>query len=131
MNFKRLWLNLKWVFGYRAVFMREPSDRQLVLYAKMGRAVATKYCAVCGGEYWVIGNPKIKGHFSPVCGRRQCYLIYYGDWKSNPANRFKRPDKEGTRNREEIRQAARKVVARRVTAQALRDKTYKPRKGET
>lgn len=74
---KKLLLNLKWTVGYRAVFMKEPSDRQLIVYAKMGRAVAGKHCAVCHGEYWVIGNPKIKGHFSPVCGRRKCYLEYY------------------------------------------------------
>lgn len=74
---KKVWLNLKWVFGYRAVLMREPSARALVVYAKMGRAVATKHCAVCGDEYWVVGNPKVRGHFSPVCGSRKCYVGYH------------------------------------------------------
>ena len=104
--FKRLWLNFKWVFGYRGVLIAPPTIEQRLMYDKLRRAVAVKDCAVCKQEYWVIGNPKIKGHFSPVCGRRECYLTYYGEWNGNPANRIKTPLLKGTRSREEVRQAA-------------------------
>jgi len=83
MNWRRLILEFKWWFGFRSVLKTEPTDAALVIYGKMGRAVATKRCAVCAGTYWVVGNPKIKGHFSPVCWRRRCYIDYY----SNPTRR--------------------------------------------
>lgn len=73
---RKIFYNLLWVFGYRAIFSKEPSNQSLVLYAKMGRAVATRHCAVCKKEYWVIGNPKVKGHVSLVCSRRACYVAY-------------------------------------------------------
>ena len=79
MTIKSLLLNIRWTLGYRAVFSKEPSDQALVLYAKMGRAVATRHCAVCRKEYWVIGNPKVKGHVSLTCSRRDCYVKFHTD----------------------------------------------------
>lgn len=73
---KLLWFNILWVFGYRSVFTKEPSQKSLIIYAKMGRAVATKHCKVCRREYWVVGNPKVRGRFSLTCGRRECYLQF-------------------------------------------------------
>jgi len=57
--------------------MREPSTSAMMVYVHMKRIVAKKTCPVCHCKYWVIGNPKIKGHFSPVCGKLKCYLAYY------------------------------------------------------
>ena len=74
---KKLWLNICWLLGYRAVFSKEPSHKSLIMYARMGRAVATKHCKVCKREYWVVGNPKVKGHVSLVCGRRECYMQFH------------------------------------------------------
>jgi len=79
MNWRRIVLELKWIFGYRAVLKRPPSDNELVVYGKIGRAIAEKRCAVCHRRYFVVGNPKVKGHFSPVCWRHKCYMEYYSD----------------------------------------------------
>ena len=90
---KKILLTLKWAFGYRAVFMREPSTSAMMVYVHMKRMVAKKTCPVCHCKYWVIGNPKIKGHFSPVCGKRKCYLTYYGDWNGKPVIKMTTPVK--------------------------------------
>jgi len=79
MTWRRIWLELCWWLGYRAVLKHDPTDASLVIYGKMGRTVAEKRCAVCHCRYWVVGNPKIKGHFSPVCWKRRCYISYYSD----------------------------------------------------
>ena len=79
MTLRRIWLELCWIFGYRAVLKHDPPDSSLVIYGKMGRTVGEHRCAVCHCRYWVVGNPKIKGHFSPVCWRRKCYIEYYSD----------------------------------------------------
>ena len=101
---KRIWLTFCWIFGYRAVFPKEPSQKALVMYAKMKRAVATKHCVVCKREYWVIGNPKVRGHFSLTCGRRECYLQfnlnkekYAPTKKKNPRGKSNKVDKSITR----------------------------------
>jgi len=86
---EKITLNLKWLFFYRGVLVAPPNAGQMLMFDKMHRAVAMHKCAVCKKQYWVVGNPKVKGHFSPVCGRRQCYLTFYGDWKGNPANKPK------------------------------------------
>lgn len=75
---KRIWLNIRWTFSYKAVFMREPSPAATMMYVRIGRMVGDHKCPVCHCKYWVIGNPKVKGHFSPICGKRKCYLTYYG-----------------------------------------------------
>lgn len=74
---KRIWLNIKWVFGFRAVLPKEPSPAQMMVYVRIGRMVGDHKCPVCHCDYWVIGNPNIKGHVSPVCGKRKCYVTYY------------------------------------------------------
>ena len=77
MTLKKIWLNLKWTFGFRAVQMKEPSIEQTMVYVRIGRMVGEHKCPVCHCKYWVIGNPSVKGHYSPVCGKRRCYVAYY------------------------------------------------------
>jgi len=77
MTLEKFILNLKWIFFYRGVLVAAPNAGQMLIFDKMHRVVAMHKCAVCKKQYWVVGNPKVKGHFSPVCGRRQCYIAYY------------------------------------------------------